>query len=434
MTRASFYQTTLTNADFSNAIITDAEFGGVVSKGFTKEQLYSTANYKNKDLQGVDLRENDLTGWNFANQNLTNADFYLTTLTGSDFTNAIIKGVVFEGTGFTKEQLYSTASYKNKDLQGVFLYGYDLTGWDFSNQNLTHAGFGRTTLEGVDFTDSIINGVLFDASITKEQLYSTASYKNKDLRGIMIYSQDFTGFDFTNQNLTNSMFGGTFTNVNFTGADLRGTSINISSGTPIYKNTILSDGTITNFSMTSSADNFSIRAYVPFSEGGEMISAKIAENATIAGDATLTLESGAQLDITNNSVLSVGKEASLVINTDEKSSTFIKVESGSGITFESGAKLEINLGSLVGDFELNLIQVNDATALADLLATLKSDDTTSVFSNEQKVYGWTLNQGTGDYSSWIVLSGTVAVPEPAEWAVIFGAVALGFVAYHRRKK
>ncbi|MBO5254344.1 MAG: PEP-CTERM sorting domain-containing protein, partial [Opitutales bacterium] len=28
---------------------------------------------------------------------------------------------------------------------------------------------------------------------------------------------------------------------------------------------------------------------------------------------------------------------------------------------------------------------------------------------------------------------TVAVPEPAEWAMIFGAIALGFVAYRRRK-
>ncbi len=41
---------------------------------------------------------------------------------------------------------------------------------------------------------------------------------------------------------------------------------------------------------------------------------------------------------------------------------------------------------------------------------------------------WFLNQATnGFYLS------TTAVPEPAQWAVIFGAIALGFVAYRRRR-
>ena len=34
--------------------------------------------------------------------------------------------------------------------------------------------------------------------------------------------------------------------------------------------------------------------------------------------------------------------------------------------------------------------------------------------------------GSGQY--WVN-----AVPEPAEWAMIFGAIALGFVIYRRRK-
>ncbi len=133
---------------------------------------------------------------------------------------------------------------------------------------------------------------------------------------------------------------------------------------------------------------------------------------SVAGDSRIFLKAGAILAINSGSSLSVDSESYFDLK---------------------GAKLEINLGSIIGDFELNLIQVNDATALADLLATLKSEDTTSVFSNEQKVYGWTLYQGTGDYASWIVLAGTVAVPEPAEWAVILGTLALGFVAYRKRK-
>ena len=52
----------------------------------------------------------------------------------------------------------------------------------------------------------------------------------------------------------------------------------------------------------------------------------------------------------------------------------------------------------------------------------------------------TINGTAIDKSNWDIVSDgangvfvNVAVPEPAEWAAIFGAIALGFVAYRRRK-
>ncbi len=158
--------------------------------------------------------------------------------------------------------------------------------------------------------------------------------------------------------------------------------------------------------------------------GTELI---VPETKALLTNTDINIKSGAELLIDANVRFSSNSSISMELG------GVIKINSGANLTLDETFTFSVNLGSIVGDFELNLIQVNDATALADLLATLKSEDTTSVFSNEQKVYGWTLYQGTGDYSSWIVLSGTVAVPEPAEWAVIFGAVALGFVAYRKRK-
>ena len=38
-----------------------------------------------------------------------------------------------------------------------------------------------------------------------------------------------------------------------------------------------------------------------------------------------------------------------------------------------------------------------------------------------------IENGSGIYTIY------TQVPEPAEWAMIFGAIALGFVAYRRRK-
>ncbi len=81
-----------------------------------------------KDLTGVLLRNNDLTGWNFAGQNLTNVNFEDATLTDVHLTDAIVAGADFEDTTLSEEQLYSTASYKMKDLHGVNLEDNNLIG------------------------------------------------------------------------------------------------------------------------------------------------------------------------------------------------------------------------------------------------------------------------------------------------------------------
>ena len=114
--------------------------------------------------------------------------------TGCILTGATIEGASFAAggeqnhTGLTKEQLYSTASYQNKSLRGVRLDGNNLTGWDFSGQDVTGTGFGRTTALG----------------FTKEQLYSTASYQARDLRGVDLSMNDLSGWDFGRQHLGNA--------------------------------------------------------------------------------------------------------------------------------------------------------------------------------------------------------------------------------------
>ena len=227
LTNAHFEYATLTNANFTDTIITRAYFQDTPFYGLTKEQLYSTASYKNKDLRGISLSYNDLTGWDFHGQNLTSASFYNDILTDADFTDATITGASFGSTtsiGFTKEQLYSTASYKNKDLSGVSLSSNTLTGWDFSGQNLTSANFGSSTLTNTDFTDATITGANFKSAIgfTNEQLYSTASYKNKDLSGVRLGSNNLTGCDFSGFNLTNAVLPGNLSEVTFNSADLTG--------------------------------------------------------------------------------------------------------------------------------------------------------------------------------------------------------------------
>ena len=185
LTSAYFDYATLKDTDFTDATITGVSFHGV--KGFTEAQLKSTKSYKEKNLSGINLSNNDLSGWDFNGQNLwkarfqqgttltntdftdadltsayfggailtnamfkganlTSASFKGATLTNADFTDAIVNGTNFYNTvGFTKAQLKSTKSYKEKNLSGVnfqYIEGLiDFSGLDFSGFNLTSVDF-----------------------------------------------------------------------------------------------------------------------------------------------------------------------------------------------------------------------------------------------------------------------------------------------------
>jgi uncharacterized protein YjbI with pentapeptide repeats len=344
---ADLTSATLVGVDFTDAIVKGTNLAGTTSGGFTKEQLYSTASYKNSDMAGISLVSNNMAAWDFHGQNLTMADFscdftpttdltsatfaganltdayfsrtslagadltgadltrtrflwanmtganlaganlaytsfehtnltgaslagqrladadldYTTMvgtnltgailtgtmlrgvdLTNADFTDADVRGMsLFQTVGFTKEQLYSTASYASHDLRGIRLQDYGLAAWDFRNQNLTDAYFAGAILTGADFrganltnaamysgdiagadfTGAVIRGAKFGSitgdNLTREQLYSTASYADRDLDGIGFYpGSDLAGWDFHGQSLR----GAGFASADLTGTDL----------------------------------------------------------------------------------------------------------------------------------------------------------------------------------------------------------------------
>ncbi len=262
---ANFTDAILSNTDFTDAIVEGANFNysSPITSGskLNTEQLYSTASYKNKNLTGCGFANIDLTKCNFTGINLTNVVFTATRLAGCDFTDAIIEGASFAATeskGFDQEQLYSTASYKNKNLRGVSFGNNDLFhisyknlfGWNFTGQDLTNADFSYSLISGIFhsnstrsiiLTDAIIEGANFEGlqtdgdskyGISAEQLYSTASYKNKNLTGVKFGHNYMVGFDFTGQNMTNVSFWGTelnnvdFTNANLTNVDFKFSDIN----------------------------------------------------------------------------------------------------------------------------------------------------------------------------------------------------------------
>ncbi|MCY2955009.1 MAG: pentapeptide repeat-containing protein [Planctomycetota bacterium] len=252
LTGADFREATLTNADFTDAQIAETRFDATTTKGFTSARLYSTASYKARDLHGVGLGSNNLTGWSFANQNLTGAVFSGSTLTNADFTDAKVAEARFDATtskGFSAARLYSTASYKARDLHDINLGSNSLSGWNFASQNLSGAIFSGATLTNADFTDAQVAEARFDATTSKgfsaARLYSTASYKARDLHGINLGNNTLTGWNFASQRLTGASFvGATLTKADLSFADLRGARDLNTAGVASLRNAIMPDGTV----------------------------------------------------------------------------------------------------------------------------------------------------------------------------------------------
>ena len=399
---------------------------------------YTGANFTNANLTNASLHSGNFTNANFTNAILNKIG--LATLTGANFTNATINGASFkDSTGFTTTQLVSTASYQNKDLSYIAINnGIDISGLNLTDFNIT----------GTNFSGS---------NLLSTQLYSTANYKNKNLYGVGFYTGNYSGWNFVGQNMQNTRWKkSNIEGADASYADLRGAGgMSNASGAPIYKNTIMSDGKIQNFSMTSSNDNFSIRKYVPRSEpeysytgpmisakfaedasvsGGAMLtSAKFAEDASVSGGAMLTLEQGAEVEVVDNATLSFGADSSLLINTDKDGSTIFSVESGAGLTFVNGATLTVNIIDAdsalnVDGYKFAVMNWNDdsrVTGLNDFVI-----DTTLFLTlngiNYDKAWSYYIKD-----NQMFIEAGQV--PEPATYAALLGALALGFAAWRKRK-
>lgn len=399
---SDFSDSTLTGANFTDSTITSADFGGVI--GFTEEQLKSTKSYKDKNLRGVTFSDNDFSGWDFSGQNLeysfmhdmtlvgtnfanadfTDVQFVDSTFTNADFTNAIVKGAAFHNaTGLTYEQLKSTKSYQDKDLGSIVFYGCNLNGWDFSGQSMSEASLRWTTLKNASF----VNADLSDAD------FSNASMTNVDFRGANVENTDFDS--------------------------------------ATYKNTIMSDGVIKGFSMASAGDSFSIGKYTPAASGGAVISAKISESdATISGGAKLTLEQGAAVEITNGKILTVASDGSIQIDTDLSNSTIFRVDANAGLVFEDGATLIVNLLvdiATLGDCTFDVLLFDKDANVAGVSNFVKDKTLLLTINGESYTGEWDY---TVDGDS---LKISLNIPEPATYAAIFGAAALAFAAYRRRK-
>ena len=460
------------SADFSGSIIDQMHSGSVNGSNFANTSISNSSfrgnvnrtDFTNTTLDNVECSELVYQS-DFTNATLNNVSFK--SLLEVEFTDAIIENVTFSiDENFEREWLYSTKSYKDKKLIGITLQGLeetkaqrsiDLSGWDFKGQYLVNAN-----LLYVKNLDNLDNAIMHNSEIIMEPigyderydcaLYSNTYSKNIDLRGASVKFYAKPGY-----------VASTPTDAYFLG-----------------KNTILPDGKISRFQMNNSEDSFSIHKYIPTSEDGEMISAKLTEDAAMSGNSVLNLEEdailqiydvgsfimsdnstlnlekgsilqirnlrrkfimsdnsvlnlkeGAMLEIADNAEFTIGEGASIILNTDKDSSTNMRVTRNSVLTFEKGSILEINLECDVATqdtLQIVLMDFERGSLLEGLDAFVK-DETIFLNVNGSK---WL---GEWDYAlenNQMILS--VAIPEPSIFAAIFGALALGLALKFRNYK
>ena len=246
----------------------------------SEAQLRSTKSYQDRTLTGIDFRGWRVDDWDFSNQDLTGSSFESGIVVGSDFTDAIIRDVTFSAdfsigllNTLEKEQLYSTASYKQQDLRGLTLgFFRDMSDWDLSSQDLSGTSFWDSNLAGVNLanaklTDASFNGTNLEgadlsgadirfiraAELSEEQLYSTDSYITGDLSGVEL-GRVPSDWDLAGKTLVGAFMriSGEFDASNLAFSDLRLANIDLE---PTAPNIIHPDGRMTRWEM-GAGDSF----------------------------------------------------------------------------------------------------------------------------------------------------------------------------------
>ena len=111
-----------------------------------------------------------------------------------NLTDAIVKGTTLFA--LTSDQLYSTTSYKQKDL-GAVRISQNASGWNFRDQNLAGANFSQADVSYTDFSGA-------------------------DLLRANFFRGNVVGASFKHANLAQSELGQTsYALVDFSFADLR---------------------------------------------------------------------------------------------------------------------------------------------------------------------------------------------------------------------
>ncbi len=350
----------------------------------------------------------------------------------------VSSGLNFSGSNFLVETTSYSAGvfsiYGNtKDLN---LSGSQITVTSKADSMASGIMFGPATIENLNVSNSKI-----DASMGIVEVYGTT------INGIIAHNTQFVNLETAEYAICLS----SSSNLDFRGAtvNVRGseenTSFSISniSGEKAVSSTniIMGDGTIYSFAngdittnlglVLAEGETFTIAKYEPkdgattFSLVDSGISAKLTTNSTINGGTiifedgeTLQLSDGVKLEVSGDTVIDNG-----TIIFGENAS--ITVSENSELVIADGTEFVLSEGTTVDS-----VLSTEAGSTIVMAGYETDEEAQQAFGN--MFVDESGNVLTFDTSSYNVIGGP-AIPEPSTYAIIFGALALGFVMYRRRK-
>lgn len=152
----------------------------------------------------------------------------------------------------------------------------------------------------------------------------------------------------------------------------------------------------------------------------------------------ISVDSGAKIkaDMVSASDIFVGSGSSLEATTSMKVENLLSVASDSTVSAEdiSFEKLIVNFAEDFAEGDSASVDLNSifGSSTTVVLSALKNDG--KEFSVSDSHSEWNLDSVTfGNDGNVSFVVGSQVVPEPATYAAIFGALALAFAAYRRRK-
>jgi uncharacterized protein YjbI with pentapeptide repeats len=282
-------------------------------------------------------------------------------------------GVPSSYQSLTAAQLYSTASYKMKDLTDITFDNNNLTGWNFADQNLTGASFRNAILTDANLSHANLAQVFLDNAVLKNANLSQT-------------------------NLTNIRFNSALDlgNVNLSGADMRGTNdYYYFSATTTMTNLIRNDGSIQGLDL-SGARTLIVRDY-DGDPGYNSLSFYILAHGPIA------------ITVQNSMNMGADGVLNMIFEEDAWDS---KISFAPGIPVALGGTLDLTFA--------DGIDVSGQVGRTFSLFDWTDVTPTGTFAIDSP-YAWDTSNlyATGDVT-------LLAVPEPANIAIIMGLLGLLF--------
>jgi uncharacterized protein YjbI with pentapeptide repeats len=427
-------------------------------------------NTEGRNLSYARLSDLDLAGASFANSWLDYARLESAILSSADLTTANLWGSTL-----------TNANLRQANLTRTHLTAANLTNADLNGADLSNAILWGSELTNADFTDAVVKGANFlrgynsPQTITKEQLYSTASYQARDLRGIVISANgwggpvdpvDLSSWNFSGQNLTGADVGcAILVNADLSGANL--TNANFHDTTLTNANLARADtrgalGVNLMIAVTTNLIRPDGRIIAPNLAAGERLVAYAGVPVPVKFGSDFSIAPTATFDLTDNDAI-VQSSAATKSSDLARLNGFVKQGhnggdwQGTGITSSTAAAdaeedstLAIADNALLGytqfsgqtvtddsillkytyygDIDLNgQVDADDLTVFANNFGTLTgmtqidgdTDFDNDVDADDLTIFANNLGGGTGDPLN---AAGAQAVPEPA--GVVMSCVAL----------